>query len=127
MINNLTYEHAEEINKLACSKCEMPDGMSNPEQLLFQALRYLYFQYGAGFIKREMATAEKKRLIESYAMHQLYFDSNKKTAEHLAVLGERLSGCYKNKRNCPACKAIADRWGQNDYGNEQYEFESEEK
>ncbi len=116
MTKNEALTRAEEINALACSKCEMPDGLNTPQQLLFQALRSLYYQYGAGFIKREQATAEKKRLFEEYTLYQLYFDSNKKTAEHLAVLGERLSECYKNKGNCPTCKAIADRWGHDDYG-----------
>jgi len=46
----------------------------------------------------------------------LHFRANKKTAEHLVVLGERISDCYKNKENCPVCKGLAERWGHSDYG-----------
>ena len=117
--------HAEEINKMACDKPEMPDGLCLPEQLLFQSLRSLYYQYSQGFIKREQATAEKKRLIEAYTLWQLHYDAIKQTAESLVILGERLSECYKNKDNCPTCKAIAERWGHSDYGKE-YEFKDGE-
>ena len=74
MTNQEALVRAEEINKIACSKCDMPDGLSMSEKLLFLALRSLYYQYSQGFIKREQATVEKNQLLKQYTNNQMWED-----------------------------------------------------
>lgn len=51
---------------VAISGGEMPDGLTGPEQRLFLGLRALYHQKRVGIITREVAVAEKKRLVHTY-------------------------------------------------------------
>ena len=74
MTNQEALVRAEEINKIACSKCDIPDGLSMSEKLLFLALRSLYYQYSQGFIKREQATVEKEQLFKQYTNNQMWED-----------------------------------------------------
>lgn len=48
----------------------MPSGLTGAEQVLFQGLRLLYCQYHAGYIRREDAAAEKRKLVLAYEADQ---------------------------------------------------------
>ena len=52
--------------KDAMAGLEMPDGLSYPDQILYLSLRMLYAQYFKKLIDREMATKEKKKLLDEY-------------------------------------------------------------
>ena len=55
------------FEKIAISGGEMPDGLTGPEQRLFLGLRALYHQKRVGIITREVAVAEKKKLVHTYS------------------------------------------------------------
>lgn len=52
--------------KQAMSGDEMPAGLDYPDQVLYQALSYLYARYNAKSITREQATKEKVILLDEY-------------------------------------------------------------
>ena len=52
--------------KDAMAGLEMPDGLSYPDQILYQELRMLYHQYFQKVIDRETAIKEKKKLLDEY-------------------------------------------------------------
>lgn len=49
---------------------ELPDGLSMPDQMLFLALRSLYWQVRKGIIDRECAILEKRKLLDDYRVQQ---------------------------------------------------------
>ena len=57
-----------ELEQAAMKGKDMPDGLSMPEQFLFQALSYLYARFRAGQIDRERGGAEKKKIMYQYRM-----------------------------------------------------------
>lgn len=84
----------------------MPDGLTQPEQLLFQSFRCLYIAYHAGKIDREQAQIEKKALIARFMDNQrreeIYQDTCKMRVELAKVAKEMTVS------DCPICKrAIA--------------------
>lgn len=56
--------------KAAMEGAEMPDGLEYPDQILFLELRMLYEQFRRGYLDRETARKEKKKLLEVYRVHQ---------------------------------------------------------
>lgn len=54
------------FERIAMVGGEMPDGLSFEDQTMFLNLRSLYWQYKKGIIGRDVATREKKKLIERY-------------------------------------------------------------
>lgn len=59
-------ERAEQLNQLAARAQEMPDGLTQPEQMLYICLRALYVDYSRGVVNRQQATAEKAKLFDAY-------------------------------------------------------------
>lgn len=55
-----------ELERLAASEEEMPDGLTMPEQLLFLTLRELYGNFRSGVVNRERAKREKSRILVAY-------------------------------------------------------------
>lgn len=55
------------FEQVAISGGKMPDGLTGPEQRLFLGLRALYHQKQVGIITREVAVAEKKKLVHTYS------------------------------------------------------------
>lgn len=53
---------------------EMPNGLDYPDQLLYQALAILYSRYYSGFITRDQASAEKKKLFANYKIYQYQWE-----------------------------------------------------
>lgn len=57
---------ADKLNKMAAKLLPLPDGLTQPEQLLYKSLCLLYREYRGGDITNEDARAEKQELIKSY-------------------------------------------------------------
>ena len=55
-----------DLERLAASEEEMPDGLTMPEQLLFLTLRELYKNFRSGAVNRERAKREKSRVLVAY-------------------------------------------------------------
>lgn len=73
MTKNEALIRAEEINKLAFNRPEMPDDLlCQAERMLFLSLRSLYYQFNTKFITREQAVREKASLIEHYLDVQMW-------------------------------------------------------
>lgn len=51
----------------------MPDGLSGPEQLLFLALRQIYWQLRNRMITRDAAIREKQKLVREYQKYSLQY------------------------------------------------------
>ena len=56
--------------KDAMAGLEMPDGLSYPDKILYLELRMLYHQYYQKVIDRDIATKEKKKLLDEYRVNQ---------------------------------------------------------
>ena len=56
----------DELERLAASDEEMPDGLAMPEQLLFLTLRELYKNFRSGAVNRDRGKREKSRILVAY-------------------------------------------------------------
>lgn len=92
---------ADELEKLAASFAEMPDGLNAAEQLLFLSLRQLYAIYHTRKITREIAKLEKTKIYKQYEINSLNlkcWESAMERGRKLAVLSQEL------KNGCDLCK-----------------------
>jgi hypothetical protein len=62
----------QQIEQLAAKDNPMPDGLTPPEQLLFQNLRMIYKEYKSGMPKN-ICQETKKKVLQS---HKAYMDAN---------------------------------------------------
>ena len=60
---------------------EMPEGLSYPDQILYQQLRLLYDQHRRGVVDRDTAIREKKELLKSYEIHKAIYDMHEETVK----------------------------------------------
>ena len=91
----------DELEKLAASFAEMPDGLNAAEQLLYLSLRQLYAIYHTRKITRDIAKAEKTRIYKQYEINSLNlkcWESAMERTRKLAVLSPEL------KNGCDLCK-----------------------
>ena len=94
----------EEIERLAATDAEMPEGLAMPEQLLFLTLRELYSNFRSGAVNRERAKREKSRIYMAYQGLQ---NEYKATEQHLAIkkrLSHSIGELYQC--GCPNCKRL---------------------
>ena len=63
----------------------MPNGLEYPDQVLFQALSYLYARYHDKRISREDAQKEKKKLLEEYRQYQFRDELEKQWVEQIRL------------------------------------------
>ena len=83
--------------KDAMAGLEMPDGLSYPDQILYLELRMLYHQYYQKVIDREMATKEKKKLLDEYRVNQFRDELGKQWVEVIRLTD--IARCdYKKNR-----------------------------
>ena len=81
----------------AMAGLEMPDGLSYPDQILYMELRMLYHQYYQKVIDREMATKEKKKLLDEYRVNQFREELGKQWVEVIRLTD--IARCdYKKNR-----------------------------
>lgn len=86
---------------------EMPDGLSYPDQLLYQAMALLYARYRLGSISREQAVVEKKKLLEEYRVYQFQEDMGKEWVERIRLTDMARAEYRKNPTIKNADKLIA--------------------
>lgn len=55
-----------DYERLAMQNAPMPDGLSSPDQLMYQALCLLYTRYRLKTISREQASNEKRQLLREH-------------------------------------------------------------
>lgn len=94
----------EELERLAATDAEMPEGLTMPEQLLFLTLRELYSNFRSGAVNRERAKREKSRIFVAY---QSLINEYKATEQHLAIkkrLSHNIGELYQC--GCPNCKRL---------------------
>lgn len=59
----------------------MPDGLTFPDQCMFQALAALYVRYRMGTVTREQAATEKKSLLDNYRVYQFNWEMGERLVE----------------------------------------------
>lgn len=94
----------EELERLAASNNEMPDGLALPEQLLYLTLRTLYQNFHSGALNKERAKREKSRINVAY---QNLKNEYKIVEQHLEIrkrLTHTIGEIYSC--GCPNCKKL---------------------
>ena len=71
-----------DLERLAASGADMPDGLKTHEQLLFLTLRELYTNFKSGAVNRERGRREKQSILLAY--EQLKFE-NSLFEEHIRL------------------------------------------
>lgn len=93
-----------ELEQLAASGEEMPDGLAMPEQLLFLTLRELYKNFHSGAVNRDRGKREKSRILVAY---QGLANEYKVVEQHLSIrkkLTQNIGDIYKC--GCQNCKKL---------------------
>ena len=75
----------EEIERLAMTGCGLPEGYSQPEQLLFLSLRILHWEFRNRIIGREQARHEKKLLVDDFCSAETGNDDKKRLCWPLQI------------------------------------------
>ena len=69
----------------------MPNGLSQPEQLLYQSLCVLYSRYRRGEINREQAADEKQKLLSACEANEKHIEFVHKMSTYYANLRTRVN------------------------------------
>ena len=91
----------EELERLAASNAEMPDGFDLPEQLLYLTLRTLYQNFHSGALNRERAKREKSRIYVAYQEVKNEY----KVVEHHLEIRKRLTHTIGEIYSCGYVRA----------------------
>lgn len=94
----------EQLERLAASDEEMPDGLTMPEQLLFLTLRELYKNFRSGAVNRDRGKREKSRILVAY---QGLANEYKVVEHHLSIrkkLTQNIGDIYKC--GCQNCRKL---------------------
>ena len=83
--------------KTAMAGQEMPDGLSYPDQLLYQAVALLYARYRAGNISRDQAVREKKKLLDEYRVYQFQEQMGKEWVDVIKLTDLARADYMKNR------------------------------
>lgn len=92
------------IERNAMTGKELPEGYTQPEQLLFLSLRVLHWEYRHREITLEQARKEKERLARKYiqaARFQVVYQQAVEIRNHM---GQYLTEATKH--GCPICKKL---------------------
>ena len=93
-----------ELEKKACHKEEMPQGLTQSEQLFYLSMVKLYDLFNSHTYDRERAKTAKQELISAY--------QNNAFAENLLNYHAKIRNRYSpvmtdaEKNGCPICKKI---------------------
>lgn len=66
LCKNQVIRKADELNRAAAKLLPLPDGLTQPEQLLYKSLCFLYRDHRSGRIAYEQAKREKQELYRAY-------------------------------------------------------------
>ena len=94
----------EELERLAATDSEMPEGLSMPDELLFLTLRTLYQNFHSGAVNRDRAKREKSRIYAAYEI----LKSDYAVVEHHLDIRKRLTHNISEifGSDCPHCKKL---------------------
>lgn len=81
---------------------EMPDGLSQPDQLLYHSLAILYARYRAGFTTRDRAAQDKGRLLYEWERNRTRLESANHLAEWHAKLRQEIEAAQNAYRRVPS-------------------------
>lgn len=96
----------QDLEKIAASGGDMPDGLRMPDIAFFQAMRGLYTVYKIGRISRDKAKSEKKEIMKQYrdaCQIQEQYDYHRKISRDLSHISQKIK-----HSGCDCCKAVAD-------------------
>jgi len=94
----------EEIERLAMSGGSVPEGYSQPEQLLFLSFRILHWEYRHGIITREQAKGEKHLLVREFQTEQRFHEIYREAVRIRNTMSHRLTAAEKS--GCPHCREL---------------------
>ena len=97
---------AADIEKIAASGGDMPDGLRMPDIALFQSMRSLYTVYKIGRISRDSAKKEKQEILKQYrdsCQIQEMYDFHRKISSDLSHISQDII-----HSGCECCKAVVD-------------------
>lgn len=97
--------------KEAMHGLDMPDGLGQPDQLMFLCLRQLYGQKRVGLIERNQAVREKGKLLEEYRIAKFRYD----LWERGATMWKRIEAASSEYQKSPSIEA-ADKLLEAIYG-----------
>ena len=98
----------EEIERLAMTGCGLPEGYSQPEQLLFLSLRILHWEFRNRIIGREQARREKKLLVDDFRQEQRFHEIYQENIRIRNTMSHRLTAAEKS--GCPHCRERLKRY-----------------
>lgn len=93
--------------KIAMAGGEMPKGLEYPDQILFIALRLLYYSYKRKVIDRDTATREKVELLRTYETHKIVDKMGKEWVDQIKRTELAKAEYRKNKTIENADKLLA--------------------
>lgn len=94
----------EELEKLAAQGAEMPDSLNGAEQLMFLSLRQLYAIFRTGKLQKDIAKAEKMKILKEYEVNSLLLRSWEYARQKEIRLAPLISKI--NKSGCELCKKV---------------------
>ena len=92
----------EELERRALRSESLPDGITQPQQLLFLSLRVLYREYRSKVITRDEAKKEKAMLLAEFEQAQFHYNVFWNTTQMCNRLNAYLTDIEKN--GCKRCK-----------------------
>jgi hypothetical protein len=84
---------------------EMPDGLNMPDTLMYIGLRMLYNQYKSGTIGRDLATAEKRKLIKKYKYQMFLQEASERYVKNIKQT-ELARAEYRKERTLEAADKL---------------------
>lgn len=82
----------------------IPDGLFQPDQLLYHALAILYARYRAGFITRDRAAQDKGKLLYEWERNKKRLESADRLARWHAELRKNIEGAHEEYRKNPTAE-----------------------
>lgn len=94
----------EDIERLAMTGSEVPEGYTQPEQLLLLSLRVLHWEYRHGVIDKVQAKEEKFRLVQEYEAGKRMYGIFREAVEIRNTMSHKLTAAEKS--GCPHCREL---------------------
>lgn len=95
---------AEDLNGMAAKLMPMPEDLTQPEQLLYKSLCFLYREYRSGQITREQALKDKKQMYSAYIDSTYMFDLYKTYGKIAETFQHRSHEIKEN--GCEVCRRL---------------------
>ncbi len=82
--------------ELAMQGEPMPDGLNAAEQLMYLSLRMLYSQHKSGYISRELAMQEKRKIASEFKRNEALFKMND---YHIELINRTELAIWRYRKN----------------------------